>query len=270
MKALHQHVVRTPYDHILAKRHVFFPDFEAGQRAAFAALAPWIRELEYETLWDLGCGTGEIIKEVAKERPRRRHIGVDQSADSIRLAGKQAGELSNLEYRRGSLGSVCPGAADGLLCIGNTAVHFGAARLGTWLSSLSSKHQLPRFLIVDFIEDWDAVLERRNIFQVWTDELRKDGSHVIAGLGTVCLPRGRVLRYLVNIEQLPAEDTPTNSDFIVVPEFGDKVVAYTRIFEAAGYMQQDSVRYPHSYGAMKADLWVRQGGEGCAIQGEVV
>lgn len=73
------------------------------------------------TLLEVGCGTGNLLLQLAKAFAKARVIGVDIEADSLGVAGSKiaaAGVQDRVEARQGTIGSaVAPGSVDAVVMI---------------------------------------------------------------------------------------------------------------------------------------------------------
>ncbi|NQW15880.1 MAG: class I SAM-dependent methyltransferase [Chloroflexi bacterium] len=59
-----------------------------------------LRELEFESLLDVGCGDGRLIREISSTFPDRRIVGIDYSQRAIAIARSMNPDL---DYRIGSI-----------------------------------------------------------------------------------------------------------------------------------------------------------------------
>ncbi len=71
----------STYDRSWTQR-IFFGPVHRGVARVAAALAP-----EPARILDVGCGTGALLRAVARQVPEAELVGVDASAEMIRMAG---------------------------------------------------------------------------------------------------------------------------------------------------------------------------------------
>lgn len=239
------------YDRIVEMRDECFPNFEHSQYDASEKIFAVFDGIEFETMWDLGCGTGEILIGFARRRPERKFVGVDRSSLSLDAARANQGRISNIRFYHGGMAKIRAGQHDVVLCVGNTMIHFGSSRLRTWLQRST---QLPKYIFLDFIEDWDRVISNGTTFQV--KEFGCQGESVrMSGLNTT-LVGGRIVRQLIHINTV--EDKPPKVEMATVLQSADSVGCYETALQDMGYTTASRVSYLHGYGFMKAALWIRQ------------
>lgn len=236
------------YNNILNMRDVCFPHFDSDQTTAGEEILSLISNIPFDVLWDLGCGTGEIVTMAAKRWGDRTFFGIDRSRISLKNARARAVDTGNLHFVCGGIGRIITRPSHGVLCVGNTLIHFGARRFREWLRTLKEP---PQFFLIDFIEDWDDVVSRKESFQVKAQAYHNN-STVMTALNTVVLGR-RVIRQLLHITTFANKDPKIASATMF--QYADRVDGYETILSDMGYVASGHITYGHSYGRMKARLW---------------
>lgn len=242
---------KNVYDLIVEMRPGCFPNFEHTQNDACKKILKVLDGVEFETMWDLGCGTGEILTRLARHWPERKFVGVDRSSLSLDTARANQDGVPNARFIHGGMGKVSAGKNDVVLCVGNTMIHFGALRLRTWLQGAG---QLPKFIFLDFIDDWDKVIANGTTLQVQEFGCRGESVHM-SGLNTVLIGN-RVVRQLIHIDM--AEGNPAVVEMATVLQSADTVGCYESVLQDMDYMIVSQVSYLHGYGAMEGALWMRR------------
>jgi len=95
-------------------------------RSAQDRLATMVDEFlpeDARLLIDIGSGPGSLSIGIARRRPRLRVLGVDLSGTMVRIARKNAGALSNLEFRQENAAELSAedGSAD--MIVSSEAMH---------------------------------------------------------------------------------------------------------------------------------------------------
>lgn len=242
---------KDAYDLIVEMRTECFPTFEHNQHDASEKILGALDDIEFETMWDLGCGTGEILISFAKRWPERKFIGVDRSSLSLDAARANQSGLSNIRFQQGGMDNVRAGKNDAVLCVGNTMIHFGASRLRAWLQKAK---QLPKYIFLDFIDGWDKVISNGTTFQVQEFGCRGESVHM-SGLNTT-LVGGKVIRQLIHLDAV--EGKSPKVEMATVLQSADTVGCYEAVLQDMGYIVTSRVSYTHGYGSMGAALWTRQ------------
>ena len=65
---------------------------------------------------DAGCGSGIVARQLAGKHPNTHIVGIDLSQERISYARERAAQLTNLEFRVGSLLEAVPGQYDRIVC----------------------------------------------------------------------------------------------------------------------------------------------------------
>ncbi len=249
--------MQSPYDDILTYRESALPGFGGRQVEALNALSRILRENSFEELWDLGCGSGELLAGLAVRNRERRFIGIDNSRDSLKVARLRAKELLNLTYRFGSLSAVSPTRNDAVICTGNTAVHFGAHRIQQWLRQRGTHGKLPRWIFLDFHHELDFLVNSPDTFRVEACGVDDDVSLSLSGLNTVRSGRF-IVRQLVLVRCNLMNISGANARVTSVRQYADPVCAYDQVLMEAGFSLAERLDYVHGYGQMEGRLWTRR------------
>jgi trans-aconitate 2-methyltransferase len=94
--------------------------FSAERRLPFDDLVALLQPVTGGRVVDLGCGTGELTRELHQRLSARETLGVDSSAAMLEKAAAHAG--GGLRFERGDAGAFCAGPWD--LLFSNAALHW--------------------------------------------------------------------------------------------------------------------------------------------------
>ena len=72
-----------------------------------------------QTIWDLGCGTGNITAYIAQKWPKSTVLGIDSSSDMLTSCYKNFGNIPTIKWEEGNLESWGPGYSKADLIFSN-------------------------------------------------------------------------------------------------------------------------------------------------------
>ena len=247
------------YDKIISIRDISLPGFPERQEKASKAITGILSGINANTVWDIGCGSGEITNKLASKFLCRKFIGVDISKKSLEIASKNSTKIPNINYKCTTINCIIPGNRQNeiVLSVGNTLIHFGEKKFGRWLGKLKKAKRLPAYIFIDFINDWDDIVKKGNDFQVCTHSINNK-SFFLSGINTVRLGK-RIVRELIVIE---GNNSPKNKKFVThiapVEQFVDNTESYFVHLKNCRYSLVKEITYKHGYGTMKGTLWAKK------------
>lgn len=250
--------MHVPYDKIISIRDASLPGFPERQEKASKAIAGILSSINANTVWDIGCGSGEITNNLASRFPDKQFIGIDISKKSLDIASKNSTHIPNIKYNCATINSIIPDNNQNeiVLSVGNTLIHFGEKEFGEWLDKLENLNRLPAYIFIDFINDWDDIVKKGNDFQVCTHSINNQ-SFFLAGINTVRIEE-RIVRELITIE---GDNTAKNKDFVThiapVEQYADYTESYFAHLKHSKYSLVEGITYEHGYGTMKGSLWTK-------------
>ncbi|GFO81894.1 MAG: hypothetical protein A49_15210 [Methyloceanibacter sp.] len=260
------------YSRLLPIREAVFPTFDADQRAAAkaiaAGLAPKLEGCSVEAVIDLGCGTGEILALLRDQLASAGSgqitaLGVDCCAAEIAIARNRYVGCEFIESRAEEFMSSI--ARSGIahsaehtvvMCVGHTIPHFRGTEA---LLDALAKWQ-PAFVLLDFHDGWDAVVE--HFTGPDTEPLRQ----VKQQLKT---PDGEVVTYTLTTKPDPAEpdrvlrgiEAFADGRPSLVPFWASQFLKcsgwYLTEMHRGGYVLARRIGYQSGYGRMNAFLMSR-------------
>jgi trans-aconitate 2-methyltransferase len=116
--------------------------FQAERAQPFVDLMALVRVRSGLRIVDLGCGTGELTRDLHRHLGARETLGLDNSEAMLAKAGAVAGD--GLAFAAGDIASFAPAAAYDLV-FSNAAIHWipdHAALLGRLTAALTADGQL--------------------------------------------------------------------------------------------------------------------------------
>lgn len=250
--------MHAPYDKIISIRDVSLPGFTERQEKASKAIAGILSSINANTVWDIGCGSGEITSKLASRFPDKQFIGIDISKKSLEIASKNSTHTPNIKYKCATINSIIPGnnQKEIVLSVGNTLIHFGEKKFGRWLAKLKDANRLPTYIFIDFINDWDEIVNKGNDFQVCTHSINNK-SFFLAGINTVRIGK-RMVRELISIEgNNSSKNKKIVTNIAPVEQYSDYTEAYFAHLKSCRYSMIKEITYEHGYGIMKGALWTK-------------
>lgn len=242
------------YDEIIRIRDISLPEFYRQQDKAYYAISELLLKIPANTILDIGCGSGEILNKLALQFPNKKFVGIDVSKKSIDMAKNSSKNLLNVFFKHGSIIYAKPSTLQCKMWIsvGNTLIHIGANNFRKILDKVSENASSPNHIFIDFINDWDKVVKKGNLFQTYNFKV-ENSSYQISGINTLRLGT-RIIRELMTIKYKDNKQVET----LVAPvkQYANLTEEYYAVLKDYRYVLTKTIVYEHGYGLMNGTLWV--------------
>jgi SAM-dependent methyltransferase len=146
------------YDNINILYESIYPNYKEHNKILAKSLASKVNFENIQTFVDLGCGTSNLLFELAQKYPEVNFFGIDISSKTIDYCMSEY-NLPNIVYINSEwnegLKSIEDEIIDVIVCLGNTISHLEIPKQQTFADNIINQLSSNGIFIYDSYKDWN-------------------------------------------------------------------------------------------------------------------